>query len=198
MAKMDTKFLEVVHLGEWEAHDMLSRQVESLRVEVVDLKGRIRFFGECHCGLEQDVGQISKADRHKIEEHIEGGNPMSPPLKKPDPELHPSSEAAALLDRLRKQIESFRQQVELFKGRVKLFEEYHGRLEQDVRHIETRVNNADKDITNLKYANITQCQWNLKIQERLDRIDERIEGGNPISPPPPPKKKTQSKIEPPQ
>ena len=141
MAKMDTTILEVVHLGEWEAYDMLSRQVESLRVEVVNLKGRIRFFGECHCGLEQDVGQISKADRHKIEEHIEGGNPMSPPPKKPDPELHPSSEAAASLD---KQIESVRQQVDLFKGRVKLFEEYHGRLEQDVRHFETRVNNADR------------------------------------------------------
>ena len=126
MATMDTKILEVVHFGEREAHlgmslDMLSRQVESLRLEVDDLKGRIRIFGEGHCGLEQDMGQISKA----------GGNPMSSPPKKPNPKLHPSSEAATLLDRLRKQIESVRQQVELFKGRVKLSEEYHGRARRE-------------------------------------------------------------------
>ena len=142
MAKTTTRTVEFVHLWNGDtavelgtSYDMLSREVERLRREIVELKGRIRFFGfgMCHCRSEQDPGHletpVSKADGHttelesanitqderklktlerldEIDEHIEGGNPISPPPKKPDQDLHSSTEAAALLNAMCQEIQN--------------------------------------------------------------------------------------------
>ena len=142
MATTNTRTVEIVHLWDGEravelgtSYDMLSREIEYLQREIVELKGRIKFFsfGMCRCRSEQDPGHletpVSKADGHttelesanitqdernletrerldEIDEHIEGGNPISPPPKKPNQNLHSSSEAAALLNAMCQEIQN--------------------------------------------------------------------------------------------